>query len=191
MDIHPASRTFPFYTSCAHSCQFCALCSQMDSSLLCQLCFISDSWILLKLAHVLLFWNWQPKVHIARTSFRRKSWAGSIHVGWERFRKVFPCVGTGNVASDQKECDRTYVGDLELFLYWSWLKLHQWPHTQMFQDVQLKSLLWLYKITLTLSAKCLPHEDKIDVQDPKNNSGMAAHTCNTRAGKAETTGLAK
>lgn len=67
-------------------------------------------------------------------------------------------------------------------------------YTKMLQDVQLKSLLWLYKIILTLSAKCLPHEDKnlsLDVQDPKNNSGMAAHTCNTRAGEAETTGLAK
>lgn len=32
-------------------------------------------------------------------------------------RKVFPFVGTRNVDSDQKECGRTYIGDLELFLY--------------------------------------------------------------------------
>lgn len=67
-------------------------------------------------------------------------------------------------------------------------------YTKMFQAVQLKSLLWLYKIILTLSAKCLPHEDKnlsLDVQDPKNNSGIEAHTCSTSAGEAETTGLAK
>lgn len=67
-------------------------------------------------------------------------------------------------------------------------------YTKMFQDVQLKSLLWLDKIILTLSAKCLPHEDKnlsLDVQDPKNNSGRVAHTCSTGAGEAETIGLAK
>lgn len=67
-------------------------------------------------------------------------------------------------------------------------------YTKMFQDVQLKSLFWLDKIILTLSAKCLPHEDEnlsLDVQDPKNNSGIVAHTCSTSAGEAETTGLAK
>lgn len=95
MDIHPDSRTFPFYTSCAHSCQFCALCSQMDSSLFCQLCFISDSWILLKVAHVLLFWNRQPKVHIARLHLEESHEQAALMSDERDLEKYFPLWGQG------------------------------------------------------------------------------------------------
>lgn len=61
--------------------------------------FISDSWILLRASHVFLFWNRQPKVHIARFSFRvmyRQHWYRVTEI-----RKMFPFVGTENVAGDQ------------------------------------------------------------------------------------------